>query len=92
MYYDIIFGRLTTVDHDITARCLALLNRADPEMLQYMEYCINRLDPSKGDTYKLVKDLGQQLINNTREVVGKSPLYKDGTFLSQYLSYERILC
>lgn len=31
MYYDIIFGRLTTVDREITARCIHLLNRADPK-------------------------------------------------------------
>ena len=78
MYYDIIFGRLTTVDRDITARCISLLNRADPDMLKYMEYYINKLDPSKGETYKLAKEFGQQLIDNTREVIGKPPLYKDG--------------
>lgn len=85
MYYDIIFGRLTTVDRDITARCIALLNRADPDMLQYMEYHINKLDPSKGDTYKLAKEFGQQLIDNTREVLGKPPLYKDGMSSTNYL-------
>src|SRR5215471_4903084 len=69
MYYDIIFGRLTTVDREITARCIALLNRADPEMLTYMQYNINHCDPTKGENYKLAKDFGQQLINNTREVI-----------------------
>ena len=42
MYYDIIFGRLTTVDREITVRCIALLNRADPDMLQFMQYNINQ--------------------------------------------------
>ncbi|OBZ72636.1 Fatty acid synthase subunit alpha [Grifola frondosa] len=28
MFYDIIFGRLTTVDREITARCIAIMNRA----------------------------------------------------------------
>jgi fatty acid synthase subunit beta len=79
MYYDIIFGRLTTVDREITARCIALLNRADPDMLTYMQYHINQCDPSKGDTYKLAKEFGQQLIDNTREVIGKPPVYKDGS-------------
>ena len=78
MWYDIIFGRLTTVDREITARCIALLNRADPDMLEYMQYNIDRCDPSKGETYKLAKEFGQQLINNTREVLGKPPMYKDG--------------
>ncbi|KAG5638483.1 hypothetical protein H0H81_012415 [Sphagnurus paluster] len=80
MYYDIIFGRLTTVDREITARCIALLNRADPEMLAYMQYNIDQCDPSKGDTYKLAKEFGQRLIDNTREVLGKPPVYKDVTF------------
>jgi fatty acid synthase subunit beta len=79
MYYDIIFGRLTTVDREITARCIALLNRADPDMLTYMQYHIDQCDPSKGDTYKLAKEFGQQLIDNTREVIGKPPVYKDGS-------------
>lgn len=80
MFYDIIFGRLTTVDCEITARCIALLNRADPDMLQYMQYNIDQCDPSKGETYRLAKEFGQQLIDNTREVIGKPPVHKDGTF------------
>ncbi|KIJ66907.1 hypothetical protein HYDPIDRAFT_174219 [Hydnomerulius pinastri MD-312] len=80
MYYDIIHGRLTTVDRELTARCIALLNRADPELLTYMQYNIDHCDPSKGDTYVLAKQFGQQLIDNTREVLGQAPVYKDVTF------------
>ena len=81
MYYDIIFGRLTTVDREITAHCIALLNRpgADPDMLQFMQYDINQCDASKGETYRLAKEFGQKLIDNTREVISKPPMYKDGT-------------
>ncbi|KAF9267936.1 fatty acid synthase [Marasmius fiardii PR-910] len=80
MYYDILFGRLTTVDREITARCIALLNRADPEMLTYMQYRIDRTDPNKGERYKLAKEFGQQLIDNTRQILGQPPVYKDVTF------------
>ncbi|KAH9950013.1 fatty acid synthase [Amylocystis lapponica] len=80
MFYDIIFGRLTTVDREITARCIAIMNRADPELVTYMQYYINRCDPTRGETYKLAKQFGQQLIDNCREVVGQPPLYKDVTF------------
>lgn len=80
MFYDIIHGRLTTVDREITARCIALLNRADPDMLEYMEYYIEHCDASKGENYKLAKEFGQQFIDNTREVLGKPPVYKDVTF------------
>ena len=83
MYYDIIHGRLTTVDRELTARCIALLNRADPELLTYMQYYIDRCDPSKGDTYVLAKQFGQQLIDNTREVLGQPPVYKDGKHIGK---------
>ena len=73
MYYDIIFGRLTTVDLEITACCIALLNRA--------AYNIDHCDPTKGENYKLAKEFGQQLINNTHEVIGHPPIYKDSSYL-----------
>ena len=78
MFYDIIFGRLTTVDREITARCIQIMNRADPELVTYMQYYIDQCDPNRGETYKLAKQFGQQLINNCREVVSQPPLYKDG--------------
>jgi fatty acid synthase subunit beta len=81
MYYDIIFGRLTTVDREITACCIAHLNRAEPEVLTYMQYNIDHCDPKKGENYKLAKEFGRQLINNTREVIGQPPMYKDGALL-----------
>lgn len=80
MFYDIIHGRLTTVDREITARCIALLNRADPDLLLYMQYYVNGCDPAKGENYKLAKEFGQELIDNTREVIGHPPVYKDGTY------------
>jgi hypothetical protein len=78
MFYDIIFGRLTTVDREITARCIAIMNRADPMLLRYMQFHIDHVDPDRGETYRLAKEFGQQLIDNCKEVVGQNPLYKDG--------------
>ena len=78
MFYDIIFGRLTTVDREITARCIEIMNRADPELLTYMQYHIDQCDPERGETYRLAKQFGQQLIDNCREVVSQPPRYKDG--------------
>ena len=78
MFYDIIFGRLPTVDCEITTHCIALLNHADPELLTYMQYHIDQVDPSKGNTYQLAKQFSQQLIDNTCKVIGQPPVYKDG--------------
>jgi fatty acid synthase subunit alpha, fungi type/fatty acid synthase subunit beta, fungi type len=85
MWYDIIHGRLTTVDREITARCIAIMNRADPALLDYMQYHINSCDPTRGETYRLAKEFGQQLIQNCREAVGQPPLYKDGASLIQHV-------
>ncbi|KZW02887.1 fatty acid synthase [Exidia glandulosa HHB12029] len=80
MFYDIIFGKLTTVDRDITARCIAIMNRADPVLLAYMQYHIDKTDASRGETYALAKQFGQQLIDNCKEAMMTAPRYKDVTF------------
>ena len=80
MFYDIIFGRLTEVDREITARCIQIINRADPTMLRYMQYHIDKVNPERGSTYKLAKELGQQLIDNCKQAVDQGPLYKDGMY------------
>ena len=81
MWYDIIHGKLTTVDREITARCIDILNRADPDLYQFMQYSVNACDPTLGENYALAKQFGQQLIENCREVVNSAPLYKDGMLI-----------
>jgi fatty acid synthase subunit alpha len=44
----------------------------------YMQYHIDNCDVEKGETYKLAKELGQQLLDNCREALKENPLYKDG--------------
>ncbi|KAI0264369.1 fatty acid synthase [Gloeopeniophorella convolvens] len=80
MFYDILFGRLKTVDREITARCIAIMNRADPDLIKFMEYMVSHCDPTKGETYAHARKLGQELLDNCRGVVGQPPLYKDVTF------------
>jgi fatty acid synthase subunit beta len=80
MYYNVIFGRLATVDRYITARAISLLNRADARLLTYMQYNNDHCDKTRGEKYKLAKEFGQQLIDNTHEVMDKLPVYKDGEY------------
>lgn len=75
------FGRLTAVDRDITARCLVIMNRADPALLDYMRYHLDRVSPQQGANYKLAKEFGTQLLQNCEEALGTNPLYKDGKWL-----------
>jgi len=79
MWMDILFGRLTTVDRDITARCLVIMNRADPGLIDYMQYTIDTA-PDKDENYIRAKQFAKDLLDNCREMIGQAPLYKDITF------------
>jgi len=77
MFYDIIFGRLKTVDREIVSRCIYIMNRANPTLLDFMQYHIDHCPTERGETYELAKELGQQLIDNCKDVLGLAPVYKD---------------
>ncbi|OLY80881.1 Fatty acid synthase subunit alpha [Smittium mucronatum] len=77
LYYDILFGRLTEVDREVTAKCIHLMNRSRPDLVRFMEDYINRTDVSKGPTYKLAVDLGKLLIDNCSQAIDFDPVYKD---------------
>ncbi|KAF1365310.1 hypothetical protein EJ07DRAFT_96200 [Lizonia empirigonia] len=77
MYYDIIFGKLKAVDREIVSRCIAIMNRSNPLLLDFMQYHMDHCPTERGETYKLAKELGQQLIDNCRDVLNQAPVYKD---------------
>jgi len=77
MWFDIIFGRLTTVDREITAKCIALINRADPGMIRYIRYHIESCITARGDTYKLAKEFAQLLLENCETALTLPPKHKD---------------
>ena len=77
MYYDIIFGRLKAVDREIVSQCIRLMNRSNPLLLDFMQYHIDNCPTERGETYKLAKELGEQLIGNCKDVLGEPPVYKD---------------
>ena len=62
----------------LLACCIALLNQAIPDMLQFTQYNINQYNASKGETYRLAKEFGQKRIDDTRELIRKPLMYKDG--------------
>ncbi len=77
MYYDIIFGKLKAVDREIVSRCIAIMNRSNPLLLDFMQYHMDHCPTERGETYELAKELGQQLIDNCRDVLNEAPVYKD---------------
>jgi fatty acid synthase subunit alpha, fungi type len=77
MYYDIIFGRLKAVDREIVSQCIRIMNRSNPTLIEYMQYHIDNCPTERGETYMLAKELGEQLIENCKDVLGEAPVYKD---------------
>ncbi|KAK8051828.1 hypothetical protein PG993_003213 [Apiospora rasikravindrae] len=77
MFYDIIFGRLQVVDREIVSQCIRIMSKSNPLLLEFMQYHIDNCPTERGETYKLAKELGQQLIENCRDVLNVSPVYKD---------------
>ena len=77
MYFDIIFGRLRAVDREIVSQCIRIMNRSNPILLEFMQHHIDNCPTERGETYVLAKELGQQLIENCKEVLDVSPVYKD---------------
>ena len=77
MYYDIIFGRLKAVDREIVSQCIRIMNRSSPTLLEFMQYHIDNCPTERGETYQLAKELGEQLIENCKDVIDQSPVYKD---------------
>ena len=77
MYYDIVFGRLKAVDREIVSRCIRIMNRSNPLLLDFMQYHMDTCPTDRGETYQLAKQLGQQLIENCNDVLHEAPVYKD---------------
>ena len=77
MYYDVIFGRLKTVDREIVSRCIRIMNRSNPLLLDFMQHHMDTCPTERGETYKLAKQLGEQLIQNCNDVLHEAPVYKD---------------
>lgn len=77
MYFDIIFGKLTSVDRETINQCIQIMNRSNPTLIKFMQYHIDHCPEYKGETYKLAKRLGQQLIDNCKQTLTEDPVYKD---------------
>ncbi|KAI9832728.1 MAG: 3-oxoacyl-[acyl-carrier-protein] synthase [Phylliscum demangeonii] len=80
MFYDIIFGRLKAVDREIVSRCIRIMNRSNPTLLDFMQYHIDNCPAERGETYHLAKELGRQLIENCKDVLTLAPVYRDVSY------------
>lgn len=77
LYFQIIHGVLKNVDREVVTEAINIMNRSNDALIKFMEYHISHTDENQGENYKLVKQLGQQLIENCKHVLDMDPVYKD---------------
>ncbi|KAJ3195403.1 3-oxoacyl-[acyl-carrier-protein] synthase [Irineochytrium annulatum] len=79
LYYDIVYGRISSVDRDLMNQCIHLMNRAEDEesLLTFIEYYIKNCPEEKGENYTRVKSLAKILLDNCREALNSDPVYKN---------------
>ncbi|KAG7192262.1 3-oxoacyl-[acyl-carrier-protein] synthase [Scheffersomyces spartinae] len=82
MYFDIIFGNLTSIDRETIDQCIQIMNRSSPSLIKFMQYHIDHCPEYKGETYQLAKKLGQHLIENCKQVLDVDPVYKDVSYIT----------
>jgi len=82
MYFDIIFGRLRLINQEIVSQCIPIMNPSNPTLVGLMQYHIENRPAKRGETYRLAKDLGYQLIANCQGVLVAAPVYKDVRYLT----------
>ncbi|KAL2913765.1 fatty acid synthase alpha subunit Lsd1 [Polyrhizophydium stewartii] len=79
LYYDLVFGRITSVDRELMNQSLHIMNRTDDAeaVISFMEYYIETCDETKGENYARAKQLGRTLIENCRMALTADPVYKN---------------
>ena len=68
---------MKNVDREVVSEAINIMNRSNDALIKFMEYHISNTDETKGENYQLVKTLGEQLIENCKQVLDVDPVYKD---------------
>ncbi|CAL9728619.1 fatty acid synthase subunit alpha [Monosporozyma unispora] len=77
LYFEIIHGVLKNVDREVVSEAINIMNRSNETLIKFMEYHVSHTDVTKGENYQLVKTLGDQLIENCKQVIDVDPVYRD---------------
>ncbi|KAI8987783.1 fatty acid synthase [Mycotypha africana] len=76
LWYDLVFDKLAVVDREVTAKCISIMNRAHPKMIDFIRYKIENSAGDKSKTYDIAKDFCQALIEQCAEVLLEKPRFK----------------
>jgi fatty acid synthase subunit alpha len=77
LYFEIIHGLLNRVDRELVSEAINIMNRSNASLIKFMEYHINKAKDKTDENYILAHELGNQLIDNCKQVMDIDPVYKD---------------
>lgn len=79
LYYDMVFGKISTVDRELMNQCIHLMNRADDSeyFIAFMEYYLSHSPDAKSENFAHAKELSKVLLENCKEAVNADPVYKN---------------
>jgi len=70
-------GPSSALSRELTAKCISIINRADPDLVKFMKAQLGKVDPSLGPTYALLDHFGAELVANCEEAIGTPPVWKE---------------
>ncbi len=101
LFHDIIHGHLVNVNRDVTAKCLHVMNRSFPELVDFMESLLSQVprmlssaDEQAQSSLHLAITYGRMLVDQVKGSLDKLPVYKDVSIHTRpqvQISYEGII-
>lgn len=79
LYYDLIHGKLSTLNRELMNKCQHLINRADDyeSLYHLMEYYLEQWPDKQDEKYERLRSLTQMLVE-CQESIDAEPVYKNG--------------
>ncbi|KDN47731.1 thiolase-like protein [Tilletiaria anomala UBC 951] len=70
-------GPSSALSRELTAKCISIINRADPDLVRFMKAQLAKVNPEQGPTYALLDHFGAELVANCEEAIGTPPVWKE---------------
>lgn len=77
LHYDLTSGKTLGRDRETMNRCIQLMNRVDPKVIEMMQFRVDSCTRSTGDSYQRAQRFEQQLLEKCQDALEDEPVYKD---------------
>jgi fatty acid synthase subunit alpha len=77
LYYDLIFGRISSINRELVNKCNHLINRTDDyeSMSEFMDYYLKHWPNKDDDKYGSIREMTNVLAESVRNAIDQDPVY-----------------